>query len=288
MDEQLAAAWRLEAWLRALGSVQIAVSGGVDSMTLSLVAGRVLGTSARMFHARSPAVPPEATARVERVADIERWDLRIVDAGEFEDESYLSNPYRRCFHCKSHLYAALAAAGPGALLSGTNMDDLGDFRPGLEAARLHQVRHPFVECGIDKAEVRRICSLLGFEDIAELPASPCLSSRVQTGIRIRAEVLEFVDRVETRLRDELPTRVARCRIRPEAIAIELDARDLARLTHEATAAWAARIQALAQSLELPHRVVFEPYRMGSSFVPSDEPAPRGGTGLRAPRPHRNL
>lgn len=267
MDDARSLLARLETWLGALGSTRIAVSGGVDSMTLAIVAGRVLGDQVQMFHARSPAVPPVAGARVADMAGVEHWDLRLIDAGEFGDEDYLNNPYRRCFHCKSHLYAALAAAGPGTLLSGTNKDDLGDFRPGLEAAKNHQVRHPFVECDIDKAGVRRICCLLGYGDLAELPASPCLSSRIETGIRIRPAVLRFVDRVENALRDGLPTRVVRCRVRPREIAVELAATDFAALTPEQKAAWSEHIQALAVPLDLPGKVLFEPYRMGSAFVP---------------------
>lgn len=257
---------RLQTWLEHQGSVQVAVSGGVDSMTLALLAGRVLDNRARMFHAHSPAVPPTATARVEQVAQRESWDLHVVDAGEIEDESYLANPYRRCFHCKSRLYATLAAAGSGTLLSGTNADDLGDFRPGLEAAERYQVRHPFVECDVDKAGVRRICRQLGYPDLSELPASPCLSSRIETGIRIQPAVLHFVDQVETLLRHELPAQVARCRVQPTQIAVQLDPAVLSHLSQASTTEWIKRIRALATALDLPTSICFEPYRMGSAFV----------------------
>jgi uncharacterized protein len=258
---------RLRSWLDRFDSVRVAVSGGVDSMTLALLAGRVLHKRAGMFHARSPAVPPEATARLERVAQREGWDLHILDAGEFADEAYLCNPYRRCFHCKSHLYTALAAAGPATLLSGTNTDDLGDFRPGLQAAEAHKVRHPFVECNLDKASVRRICRLLGYRELSELAASPCLSSRIETGIRIEAAVLRFVDRVETLLREELRAGLVRCRVRPAEIAVQLDPAVLSRLSPIAAADWTKRIRELAAPLDLPSSIRFEPYRMGSAFLP---------------------
>lgn len=267
MNEARLLAERLSTWLDALDRTMIAVSGGVDSMTLALLAGRAPGASARMFHAISPAVAPAATARVEAVARREDWDLSLVDAGEFADDAYLSNPYRRCFHCKSRLYAALAASDTGTLLSGTNADDLDDFRPGLEAAQGFHVRHPFVECGMDKTAVRRLCHHLGYPELSKLPASPCLSSRIETGIRIQPGVLHFVDRVEVALRDGLSVRVVRCRVRAAEIAVQLDPLDLSRLSQAATREWTYRIRDWAAPLGLPPTVRFEPYRMGSAFVP---------------------
>jgi pyridinium-3,5-biscarboxylic acid mononucleotide sulfurtransferase len=259
---------RLRNWLESLDRAKVAVSGGVDSMTLGLLAGRVLGKRAQMFHALSPAVPPAATARVEQVALEEGWDLCLFEAGEIEDEAYLSNPYRRCFHCKRHLYAALAEAGPGTLLSGTNADDMEDFRPGLEAAAIYQVRHPFVECGLDKASVRVVCRHLGYPELSELPASPCLSSRIETGIRIQPKVLHFVDKVETLLRSEIPAQVARFRVRSTEITVQLDPAAMAHLSEIAAAKLVKRIRALAVPLGLPAPIRFEAYRMGSAFVPT--------------------
>lgn len=258
---------KLAGLLEDLAPVTIAVSGGVDSMTLAILAGRTLGDRATMFHATSPAVPPVATRRIEATARRECWNLRLVEAGEFADEDYRRNPYERCFHCKKNLYSTLAASIPGTILSGTNLDDMDDFRPGLQAAERFSVRHPFVDAALDKAAIRGICRELGYPDIARLPAAPCLSSRVQTGLRIEAGVLGFVDRVESTLRQAVRPSAVRCRIRPREIAVQLDPASLSNLSKEDAVGWKNRIRAMAGSLDLPAEIRFEPYRMGSAFVP---------------------
>jgi uncharacterized protein len=102
----------------------------------------------------------------------------VFDAGEFADPRYRANPANRCFFCKTNLYGHIVAQPGGTVLSGTNTDDLADWRPGLTAAAQHGVRHPFVEAGIDKPAIRRIAARIGLGDIADLPAAPCLSSRI--------------------------------------------------------------------------------------------------------------
>src|ERR1700736_1523991 len=147
--------------LTQMGDVAVAVSGGVDSMTLAALTHDILGTRGVMYHAVSPAVPARATARVREQADQRGWRLELFDAGEFADPRYRANPSNRCFFCKTNLYGAVRARTEHQIVSGTNIDDLGEFRPGLEAARDYAVRHPYVEAGLDKRAVRRLAARPG-------------------------------------------------------------------------------------------------------------------------------
>ena len=134
MTEATSLPLRLQALLLASRHLAVAVSGGVDSMTLAVAASRWRAMPLIAMHAVSPAVPSAATARVRRHAAREGWELRILDAGEFADPAYRANPANRCFFCKTNLYASMADRHDGILASGTNIDDLGDWRPGLAAA----------------------------------------------------------------------------------------------------------------------------------------------------------
>ncbi|SMR83981.1 uncharacterized protein SAMN04488030_0131 [Aliiroseovarius halocynthiae] len=248
---------RLHDVLCELPNLTVAVSGGVDSLTLAFTAARVVpGFSA--LHAVSPSVPPAATQRVKDYALRHNWPLKLIESGEFNDERYRANPHDRCYFCKSNLYATMAARSSGPLASGTNLDDLGDYRPGLIAAKEHGVRHPFVEAGIDKATLRQIAVQFGLADIAALPAQPCLASRIMTGLRIAPEDLEFVDKVEALLRDHVPGDL-RCRVTADGVVIEAD-----HLPTTATALAAAQCQK-AGRIFLGHK----PYQRGSAFVLPD-------------------
>jgi len=254
---------RLVERLAAIGDAAIAVSGGVDSMTLaSLAHGRSPAGPPLVVHAVSPAVPAAATARVRRRAALEGWRLRLVDAGELGDARYRANPLNRCYFCKANLYATIASLAPGAVLSGANTDDLADFRPGLQAADERGVHHPYIEADMNKADVRALARSLGLPDLAELPASPCLASRVETGIPIDAAELALIDRVEAALAAKLRPTTLRCRRRRQAWEIQLDDASLAKTdTAEITA---LVIAAIGHPPAMPIRVA--PYRRGSAFV----------------------
>ncbi len=242
----------------------IAVSGGVDSVTLAALASR-LDADVQLMHATSPAVPAAATQRLQRLALLRGWNLTVVEAGEFDDPNYRANPANRCFYCKTNLYGTIRAHTDRPILSGANLDDLGEYRPGLDAARLHGVRHPYIEAAITKANVRQIARELGLTEVAELPSSPCLSSRVETGIRIEAATLGFIGHVEDLIESEIRPATVRCRIRAAAVVIELDATTLEVLSPDATAKLTRLINEQPdRPADLPIR--FEPYRNGSAFL----------------------
>lgn len=248
---------RLASILRAQDRLALAVSGGVDSLTLAHAVQRLAGQVPQVFHAVSPAVPADATARVRRHAAAQDWQLTVIEAGEFADPDYLRNPVNRCYFCKSNLYARIAVATDDPIASGANLDDLGDYRPGLAAAAERQVIHPFVMAGIDKAQVRRLAADFGLTDIADLPAQPCLASRIETGLPVTAEDLTFVAHVETALTALTGPTDLRCRITRDGVRIEADP-----ALHPLIADQAARLctdagRALA---------AIAPYRRGSAFL----------------------
>lgn len=250
----------LIAVLDAIGPPAIAVSGGVDSLTLMAAAAERFGRDCEAIHAVSPAVPEAATARTREIAKNRNWRYREIDAGEFDDPSYLENPVNRCYFCKTNLYAAMADKTDLPLCSGANLDDLADVRPGLQAAAEHRVRHPFIDAGFDKASIRGMSRTLGLGRIAELPASPCLSSRMETGLRLSPELLAMIDEIETHIRNTVAPAMVRCRVRATGIEIELDADSLARVVNTPDETAIRRFVRLRWA----ETIAFKAYRMGSA------------------------
>lgn len=253
---------RLVAELDRHDRLAIAVSGGVDSMTLAHVAQRCARAATTMYHAAGPAVPAAARGRVEAHAARHGWALVVVDAGELADPGYRANPVDRCYYCKSNLYARIRGLTDDPIASGTNRDDLGDYRPGLRAAAERGVVHPYVDAALAKSDVYALARRLGLSDLERLPSQPCLASRVETGIAIAPRDLAFVDAVESRLAAELGGEaVVRCRVTHGGVVIELgDAAD-------AAAADAARaIGAQACRAEGRGFAGVRAYRRGAAFL----------------------
>lgn len=254
--------------LAGLPERAVACSGGVDSLTLAAVAHRAPGATL-VLHSVTPAVPAAATARVLAAAEAEGWDLRLVRSGEFDDPRYLANPVDRCHTCKSHLYDAMADVvtavdGRLALLSGANVDDLGEYRPGLRAAAERGVRHPWVEVGATKADVRALARELGL-DCADLPAAPCLASRLYTGTAVTPARLHAVEVGEALLTERTGARVVRCRIRDDDVRIEVPDADRARVTADVVAAVLAAMRTVEPALRTAE-LDPQPYRPGRAFT----------------------
>jgi uncharacterized protein len=268
-DPALAKLGELKALLGTLGEMRdlgVALSGGVDSLTLAAAAHAALGRRATMYHAQSPAVPFEATARVEAMAAARGWRLEVFDAGEFGRREYLANPLDRCFHCKTSLYGSMRARTAAQLVSGTNLDDLGEYRPGLRAASEHGVRHPYVELGATKEMVRAMARVLGLGILAELPAAPCLASRIETGIAIDAAMLSLVHASERLVGAALAARTVRCRVRAAGVVLELDAATLEGIEPQRRAELAGAVSGIFAGAGLARPVSFAPYRNGSAFL----------------------
>ena len=213
-----------------LGSVLVCYSGGVDSAFVLAVAHETLGDKAIGMTAVSPSLAPEEKDDAVSIARVIGAEHRLVSSREIDDPKYVANNSDRCFHCKSELYRIAAdkqeAWSLSAMVNGTNVDDLGDYRPGLDAASNAGVISPLVELGFTKAEVRSAALEIGL-GVWDKPASACLASRIPYGTTVTRERLSKIGTLEAALK-KMGFRQVRVRYHGDVARIELDLSELPR------------------------------------------------------------
>ncbi len=249
--------------LRPLGRVIIAYSGGTDSAYLAWAAHRVLGENAIAITADSASIPASHKRAAEEFAAECGFRHEYISTFEFDNPDYVKNDKNRCFHCKDELFVRLEAYGAESgydhIIYGVNADDLGDYRPGQRAAKLHQVEAPLVDANLSKAEIRELSRLAGLSTWGR-PAAACLSSRVPYGTAVTVETIRTIEEGEEAIR-ALGFRQFRVRFHGELARIEIAKEELPRaLSLEMAQAFSAifkRLGFLYVTLDL------EGYRQGS-------------------------
>jgi uncharacterized protein len=262
---------RLLELLAECGSCAVAFSGGVDSAVVAKAARLALADRVVLVTGTSAALADgELEAARELAALIGARHMEIATE-EFENPNYVANAPDRCYHCKSELYSQLdrlaERAGMNVVVNGANADDLGDYRPGMQAAAEHRVRSPLAECGFTKQEVRTLAAAWNLP-VAEKPATPCLSSRVAYGQEVTPQRLAMIDQAEQFLRS-LGFRELRVRYHAGDIArIEVPAGELSQLCEP----------------EIRRAVIDELSELGFKFVTLDLAGFRSGSLNRLIRP----
>ncbi len=254
---------KLFADLAAMGRVIVAFSGGTDSAYLAWAARQVLGENAVAMTADSASLPESHKRDAEDF--VRRFGIvhEYIETHEFDNPEYLRNDPNRCFHCKDELFTRLAEVGQARgyqhIIYGVNMDDLGDYRPGQNAAKKHEVAAPLADAGLTKAEIRELSRLADLPTW-DRPASACLSSRIPYGTPVTIENVKTVENGEEEIK-ALGFRQFRVRFHGEVVRIEIAREEMEKaLTMEMAAKFTAIFKKLGfkyVSLDL------EGYRQGS-------------------------
>lgn len=255
---------RLLANLRALGRVIVAYSGGTDSAYLAWAAHQALGERAIAITADSASIPESHKRDAAEHARVCGFRHELIPTFEFENPDYVKNDKDRCFHCKDELFRRLEEVGeqryPDAVIVyGVNKDDLGDYRPGQVAAKLHEVKAPLVEAGLSKAEIRELSRLAGLP-FWDRPAAACLSSRIPYGTPVTVETIKTVEAGEEAVK-ALGFRQFRVRYHGELVRLEINREELPRaLTME----MAGKLTAIFKPLGFHYVTLdLEGYRQGA-------------------------
>ena len=208
---------RLLEVVRSYGPVAVTFSGGVDSAVVARAAFEVWGTQAIAVTAVSPSLAPSELDDAKAVAAEIGIPHQVIATREFDVEGYVENAGDRCFYCKDELYRQteliLAELEVSVICNGANLDDLGDHRPGMQAADQHHVRSPLIEAKFTKADVRELAKLWNLS-IWNKPAAPCLSSRIAYGLKVTPERVRRVHLAETFLKETF--NIDELRVRHEA------------------------------------------------------------------------
>lgn len=236
MSELSAKCDRLLALIRSYESCAVAFSAGVDSTVLAKAAQLALGERAVAITAASPSLPEGELDEARQLAAAIGIRHQIILTEEFSNPAYVRNDPDRCYHCKTELYTRIERMLPelkiAVVLNGANVDDLGDYRPGMRAASEQRVRSPLADCGFTKDEIRRLAMEWQLP-IWDKPAMPCLSSRVAYGEEVTPERLAMVDKAERFLR-ERGWRTVRVRYHKGDLArLEVPATEIPRLAEPA-------------------------------------------------------